>query len=99
MVGVPLAGTLGGIGRLNLTPIGCPLRVPWRRAGWRGVPALQLARCSPTAPYRRRIVRRGDADDIADAHLHLQVTRARTMIMREEHQHMMRNHIGLIQIA
>jgi hypothetical protein len=83
-----------------------PLRSPWPSVRPYGgtlwlclASALQLACCSPSTPYRGRIVRRGDADDIAYAYLHLQVTRARMMIMREEHQHMMRNHISLIRMA
>ena len=60
---------------------------------------LEFAGGPSSSAYRRRIVRRGHSYDVADAHLNLQIGIARTMIMREEHENMMRNHILIISVA
>lgn len=60
---------------------------------------LQFARGPATGAGGRRIVGRGDGDDIADTHLHLQVATPRLMVVREEHQDVMGDDIGLVRVT
>src|SRR5947207_3316972 len=60
---------------------------------------LEFACGSASSAYRRWIICWGHSHNVADAHLDLQVSIAWTMIMCEEHENMMRNHIRIISVA
>src|SRR5881275_1013284 len=60
---------------------------------------LEFACGSASSAYRRWIICWGHSHNVANAHLDLQVAIAWTMIMREEHEYMMRKYIRIISMG
>src|SRR5437764_14928654 len=63
------------------------------------MPMLQFPRRSASHAHGWWEIRWRNADNIPDAHLHLVIASTGMMMLREKHQHMMRDHVSLIGMA